>query len=41
MVALKNEIEATEIAARGWLVTTDDVEVKMAFARQADESAPG
>jgi hypothetical protein len=37
-VALKNEIEATEIAAR-WLVRTDDVEVKMAFARQAGDEA--
>jgi bacterioferritin (cytochrome b1) len=37
-VALKNEIEATEIAAR-WLVTTADVEVKMAFARQAGDEA--
>ena len=37
-VALKNEIEATEIAAR-WLVTTDDVPVKMAFARQAGDEA--
>src|SRR5215468_6163051 len=37
-VALKNEIEATEVAAR-WLVTTDDVEVKMAFARQAGDEA--
>jgi uncharacterized ferritin-like protein (DUF455 family) len=37
-VALKNEIEATEIAAR-WLVTTDDVTVKMAFARQAGDEA--
>jgi hypothetical protein len=37
-VALKNEIEATEIASR-WLVTTDDVEVKMAFARQAGDEA--
>jgi hypothetical protein len=37
-VALKNEVEATEIAAR-WLVTTDDVDVKLAFARQVgDES---
>ena len=37
-VALKNEIEATEIAAR-WLVTTDDIPVKLAFARQVgDES---
>src|SRR5262245_42875449 len=37
-VALKNEIEATEIAAR-WLVTTDDVDVKMALARQAGDEA--
>ena len=37
-VALKNEVEATEIAAR-WLVTTDDVRVKMAFARQAGDEA--
>ena len=37
-VALKNEIEATEIAAR-WLVTSDDVEVKMALARQVGDEA--
>ena len=37
-VALRNEIEATEIAAR-WLVATTDVEVKMAFARQAGDEA--
>jgi uncharacterized ferritin-like protein (DUF455 family) len=37
-VALKNEIEATEIAAR-WLTKTDDVPVKMAFARQAGDEA--
>jgi bacterioferritin (cytochrome b1) len=37
-VALKNELEATEIAAR-WLVATSDVEVKMAFARQAGDEA--
>jgi len=37
-VALKNEIEATEIAAR-WLVTTGEVDVKMAFARQAGDEA--
>jgi hypothetical protein len=37
-VALKNEIEATEIAAR-WLVTTDDVAVKMALARQSGDEA--
>jgi uncharacterized ferritin-like protein (DUF455 family) len=38
VVALRNEIEATEIAAR-WLTTTDDVDVKMAFARQAGDEA--
>ena len=37
-VALKNEIEATEIAAR-WLVTTDEVPVKLAFARQVGDEA--
>lgn len=37
-VALKNEIEATEIAAR-WLAATPDVTVKMAFARQAGDEA--
>jgi 1,2-phenylacetyl-CoA epoxidase catalytic subunit len=37
-VALKNEIEATEIAAR-WLVTTDDVAVKLALARQVGDEA--
>src|SRR6267378_6617288 len=37
-VALKNEIEATEIAAR-WLVTSDDVEVKLALARQVGDEA--
>ena len=37
-VALKNEIEATEIAAR-WLVTTDDLEVKLALARQVGDEA--
>lgn len=37
-VALKNEIEATEIAAR-WLVTTREVEVKLAFARQVGDEA--
>jgi hypothetical protein len=37
-VALRNEIEATEIAAR-WLVTTDDVEVKLALARQVGDEA--
>ncbi|MBI2527008.1 MAG: ferritin-like domain-containing protein [Candidatus Rokubacteria bacterium] len=37
-VALKNEVEATEIAAR-WLTATDDLDVKMAFARQAGDEA--
>jgi 1,2-phenylacetyl-CoA epoxidase catalytic subunit len=37
-VALKNEIEATEIAAR-WLVATGDVEVKLALARQVGDEA--
>jgi uncharacterized ferritin-like protein (DUF455 family) len=37
-VALKNELEATEIAAR-WLVTTEDVEVKLALARQVGDEA--
>ncbi|MBI2219435.1 MAG: ferritin-like domain-containing protein [Candidatus Rokubacteria bacterium] len=37
-VALKNEVEATEIAAR-WLVTTDDLDVKLAFARQVGDEA--
>src|SRR3990172_1302155 len=37
-VALKNEIEAAEIAAR-WMVTVDEIDVKLAFARQVgDES---
>jgi 1,2-phenylacetyl-CoA epoxidase catalytic subunit len=37
-VALRNELEATEIAAR-WLVTTDDVQVKLALARQVGDEA--
>ncbi len=37
-VALKNEIEASEIAAR-WMVTTDEVDVKLAFARQVGDEA--
>jgi hypothetical protein len=37
-VALRNEIEATEIAAR-WLVSTTDVEVKLALARQVGDEA--
>jgi hypothetical protein len=37
-IALKNEIEATEIAAR-WLVDTDDLDVKLALARQVGDEA--
>ena len=37
-VALKNEIEASEIAAR-WMVTTDEVDVKLALARQVGDEA--
>ena len=37
-VALKNEVEATEIAAR-WLVAEPDVDVKLAFARQVGDEA--
>ena len=37
-VALRNEVEATEIAAR-WLVSTSDVDVKLAFARQVGDEA--
>ena len=37
-IALRNELEATEIAAR-WLVSTADVETKLALARQAGDEA--
>ncbi|MBI4608684.1 MAG: ferritin-like domain-containing protein [Candidatus Rokubacteria bacterium] len=37
-VALKNEVEASEIAAR-WMVTTEEVDVKLAFARQVGDEA--
>ena len=37
-VALKNEVEASEIAAR-WMVTTEDVDVKLALARQVGDEA--
>lgn len=37
-IALRNELEATEIAAR-WLVSTADVDVKLSFARQAGDEA--
>jgi len=35
-VALRNELEATEIAAR-WFVTSDDLDVKLALARQVGD----
>ncbi|MBI4390523.1 MAG: ferritin-like domain-containing protein, partial [candidate division NC10 bacterium] len=38
LVALRNELEATEIAAR-WMATTPEVEVKLAFARQIGDEA--
>jgi 1,2-phenylacetyl-CoA epoxidase catalytic subunit len=38
MLALKNEIEATECAA-GWIATTPEVNVKLALARQAGDEA--
>jgi hypothetical protein len=37
-IALRNELEATEIAAR-WYVTTDDLQVKLALARQVGDEA--
>lgn len=37
-IALRSELEATEIAAR-WLATTPEVEVKLAFARQIGDEA--
>ena len=37
-VALKNEIEATESAAR-WLATTAEIDVKLALARQVGDEA--
>ena len=37
-IALRNELEATEIAAR-WLTTTDDIDTKLALARQAGDEA--
>ena len=38
MLALKNEIEATECAA-AWIPTTREVDVKLALARQAGDEA--
>jgi rubrerythrin len=37
-VALKNELEATEVAA-GWMTTTSELDVKLAFARQVGDEA--
>jgi len=37
-VALKNELEASEIAAV-WMATTSELDVKLAFARQAGDEA--
>jgi bacterioferritin (cytochrome b1) len=37
-VALKNEIEASESAAR-WMATTDEIDVKLALARQVGDEA--
>ena len=37
-VALRNEIEATEIAAR-WMATTPEIDVKLALARQVGDEA--
>jgi uncharacterized ferritin-like protein (DUF455 family) len=38
MVALANEINVAELAA-GWVATTPEIEVKLAFARQAGDEA--
>jgi hypothetical protein len=38
LLALKNEIEATECAA-GWIATTAEIDVKLALARQAGDEA--
>jgi 1,2-phenylacetyl-CoA epoxidase catalytic subunit len=38
MLALKNEIEATECAA-AWIATTPEIDVKLALARQAGDEA--
>jgi len=38
MLALKNELEATECAA-AWIATTQDIDVKLALARQAGDEA--
>ena len=38
MLALKNELEATECAA-AWIPTTPEVNVKLALARQAGDEA--
>jgi hypothetical protein len=38
LLALKNELEATECAA-GWIPTTREIDVKLALARQAGDEA--
>jgi uncharacterized ferritin-like protein (DUF455 family) len=38
MLALKNELEATECAA-AWIATTPEIDVKLALARQAGDEA--
>src|SRR5580700_4478862 len=38
LLALKNEIEATECAA-AWIATTPEIDVKLALARQAGDEA--
>jgi uncharacterized ferritin-like protein (DUF455 family) len=38
LAALRNEMEATEIAAR-WTVSTSEIDVKIAFAQQAGDEA--
>jgi hypothetical protein len=38
LLALKNEIEATECAA-GWIASTREIDVKLALARQAGDEA--
>src|SRR5438093_4852315 len=37
-IALKNELEASELAAV-WMTTTTELDVKLAFARQAGDEA--
>ena len=37
-IALKNELEASELAAL-WMPTTPEIEIKLALARQAGDEA--